>query len=174
MKRLNYSTKDIVNWSFNSFPTNTPDDMRSILEEDIRKSNAMIGKSLSDWYENMASVSIISTILEGRFKSKTASMINKYIDGLPERAFIMEARDRKMDINKQKDEEMIKKLLERIKGSPSPKPIGKEPKYDMRTEVVYSYELNLLRTAAYQKGKRQEALKKIKEFMAWRLANREE
>lgn len=65
------------------------------------------------------------------------------------------------------------KLLDFIKGSPSPKPIGKEPKYDMRTELVYSYELNLLRVAAYQKGKRQEALKKIKDFVAWRIANRE-
>lgn len=65
------------------------------------------------------------------------------------------------------------KLLNFIKGSPSPKPIGKEPKYDTRTELVYSYELNLLRVAAYQRGKRQEAIKKLKDFTAWRLANRE-
>ena len=45
------------------------------------------------------------------------------------------------------------RLLDFIKGSPSPKPIGKEPKYDMRTELVYSYELNLLRTAHIREAK---------------------
>jgi hypothetical protein len=30
-----------------------------------------------------------------------------------------------------------------------------------------------LRVAAYQRGKRQEAIKKLQEFTAWRLANRE-
>lgn len=46
-----------------------------------------------------------------------------------------------------------------------------EPNYDTRLELVYSYELNLLRVAAFNKGKRAEAQKKLKEFTVWRLNN---
>ncbi len=60
------------------------------------------------------------------------------------------------------------RLLNFFKGkSPTPKPV-----YDTRMEMVYSYELQLLRLAAWEKGEREEALKKLKTFTAWRLANR--
>lgn len=60
---------------------------------------------------------------------------------------------------------MFKKLLDRIKGSPTPK------RYDMRTEMVYSYEINLLRAYMTHKGQRPEIERKLKAFLAWRLAN---
>lgn len=60
---------------------------------------------------------------------------------------------------------MFKKLLDRIKGSPTPK------RYDMRTEMVYSYEINLLRAYMTHKGQRPEIERKLKAFSAWRLAN---
>lgn len=46
-----------------------------------------------------------------------------------------------------------------------------EPIYDTRQEMVYTYELNLLRIAAFEKGRREEAIKKLKTFMNWRLSN---
>ena len=59
------------------------------------------------------------------------------------------------------------RLLNFFKGkSPTPKPV-----YDTRMEMVYSYELQLLRLAAWEKGEREGALKKLKTFTAWRLAN---
>jgi hypothetical protein len=57
-------------------------------------------------------------------------------------------------------------LLKRIKGSPSPK-----PKYDEVRTVVYTYELELLRVAAFNKGERKDAINKLKAFQAWRLSN---
>lgn len=45
------------------------------------------------------------------------------------------------------------------------------PKYDTRTEMVYSYELNLLRAYMTHKGLRPEIERKLKAFSAWRLAN---
>lgn len=56
-------------------------------------------------------------------------------------------------------------LLKRIKGSPSPK-----LKYDERIEMVYSYELNLLRAYMTNKGQRPEIAKKLRDFQAWRLS----
>ncbi len=61
----------------------------------------------------------------------------------------------------------MRRLIDLFRGkSPSPK-----HQYDMRTEMVYSYELNLLRVAAFNKGEREEAIKKLRAFSAWRLAN---
>lgn len=65
------------------------------------------------------------------------------------------------------------KLLDFIKGSPSPKPIEVKPIYDTSKVLIYTYEYNLLRVAAFERGKRREAIKKLKTFVAWRLANRE-
>lgn len=61
----------------------------------------------------------------------------------------------------------MRKLLSFFKKSPAPQTV-----YDTRMEMVYSYELQLLRLAAWEKGEREEALKKLKTFTAWRLANR--
>lgn len=47
----------------------------------------------------MADVSIVATILEYRFRSKIGGMIGRYIECLPEKNQIFEARDKKMDIN---------------------------------------------------------------------------
>ena len=46
-----------------------------------------------------------------------------------------------------------------------------QPEYDTKKVVVYNYELELLRQAAYCRGKRKEALDKIKAFTLWRLQN---
>lgn len=59
------------------------------------------------------------------------------------------------------------KLLSFFKKSPTQQAV-----YDTRMEMVYSYELQLLRLAAWEKGEREDALKKLKTFTAWRLANR--
>ena len=56
-----------------------------------------------------------------------------------------------------------RKLLDWVQGSPSPQ------KYDMRMEMVYSYELELLRVAAFIKGALADAQKRLKSFNAWRL-----
>lgn len=47
----------------------------------------------------------------------------------------------------------------------------KTQEYDTRQEMVYSYELELLRIAAFNKGEREEAIKKLKTFTSWRLSN---
>lgn len=49
--------------------------------------------------------------------------------------------------------------------------IEKELNFDTRTEVVYTYELNLLRAYMARKGQRPEIARKLKDFYAWRLAN---
>ena len=56
-----------------------------------------------------------------------------------------------------------RKLLDWVQGSPSPQ------KYDTRMEMVYSYELELLRLAAFNKGARADAQQRLKSFNAWRL-----
>ena len=59
------------------------------------------------------------------------------------------------------------KLLDLFKGK-SPKP---NANYSERMEMVYSYELSLLRAYMTQKGQRPEIAKKLKAFNAWRLSN---
>lgn len=60
---------------------------------------------------------------------------------------------------------MLRKLIDKIKGSSTPK------RYDTRQEMVYSYELNLLRAYMTHKGERPEIERKLKAFSAWRLQN---
>lgn len=59
----------------------------------------------------------------------------------------------------------MSRLLDLLRGkSPTPK-----PQYDTRTEMVYSYELNLLRSFIAHKEKRPEIARKLKAFNAWKL-----
>lgn len=56
---------------------------------------------------------------------------------------------------------MLRKLLDKIKGSPTPK----------RFVVISAEEYDLLKVAAWEKGKRAEAQRKLKTLNAWKLRN---
>ena len=56
---------------------------------------------------------------------------------------------------------MLRRLLDKIKGSPTPK----------RFVVISAEEYDLLKVAAWEKGKRAEAQRKLKTLNAWKLRN---
>ena len=55
---------------------------------------------------------------------------------------------------------MLKRLIDKIKGSPTPK----------RFVVIPAEEYELLKVAAWQKGERAEAQKKLQILNAWKLS----
>lgn len=99
MRKYKWSDVDVVNWSYRALPGLSCQGQYLKLEEEIKEAEAEVGKNREKWFEEMADVSVVATILEYRFKSKIGLFVGQYIDGLPERHLIMEARDRKMDIN---------------------------------------------------------------------------
>ena len=99
MKRYKWSDTDIVEWSYRALPKLTTQGQWAKLEEELSEAEAEIGKNRDKWIEEMADVSVVATILEYRFRSKIGRLIGLYIDGLPERHLIMEARDLKMGVN---------------------------------------------------------------------------
>lgn len=56
---------------------------------------------------------------------------------------------------------MLKRLIDKIKGSPTPK----------RFVVIPAEEYELLKVAAWQKGERVEAQRKLKTLNAWKMRN---
>lgn len=56
---------------------------------------------------------------------------------------------------------MLKRLIDKIKGSPTPK----------RFVVIPAEEYELLKVAAWQKGERAEAQRKLKTLNAWKMRN---
>ena len=56
---------------------------------------------------------------------------------------------------------MLKRLIDKIKGSPTPK----------RFVVIPEEEYELLKVAAWQKGERVEAQRKLKTLNAWKMRN---
>lgn len=56
---------------------------------------------------------------------------------------------------------MLRRLLDKIKGSPAPK----------RFVVIPAEEYDLLKVAAWNKGERAEAQRKLKTLNAWKLRN---
>jgi hypothetical protein len=56
---------------------------------------------------------------------------------------------------------MSKRLIDKIKGSPTPK----------RFVVIPAEEYELLKVAAWEKGKRAEAQRKLKTLNAWKMNN---
>lgn len=56
---------------------------------------------------------------------------------------------------------MLKRLIDKIKGSPTPK----------RFVVILAEEYELLKVAAWQKGERAEAQRKLKTLNAWKMRN---
>lgn len=55
---------------------------------------------------------------------------------------------------------MLKRLIDKIKGSPTPK----------RFVTIPAEEYELLKVAAWQKGERAEAQRKLKTLNAWKLS----
>ena len=56
---------------------------------------------------------------------------------------------------------MLKRLIDKIKGSPTPK----------RFVVIPAEEYELLKVAAWQKGERADAQRKLKTLNAWKMRN---
>jgi hypothetical protein len=56
---------------------------------------------------------------------------------------------------------MLKRLIDKIKGSPTPK----------RFVVIPAEEYELLKVAAWEKGERAEAQRKLKTLNAWKIRN---
>lgn len=99
MRKNKWSDIKIMEWSIETFPGLRCEKQIKKLEEELCEAEAEYGKNRERWLEEMADVSIVATILEYRFKSKIGAIMGRYIECLPEKNQIFEARDKKMDVN---------------------------------------------------------------------------
>ena len=96
MKRYEWGSIKIAEWSVTAFPGLTAAEQYLKLEEELAEADEQEGQNFEKW---IADVSVVAAILRYRFRSRIGRVIDEYIKSLPEAEQILTARDKKMEIN---------------------------------------------------------------------------
>ncbi len=100
MKRIyRWTHTKIAEWNKATFPKNSAILQLLKIEEEMKEMDKELGISFERWIEEWADISIACAAGWYRFKLVTALNILKLIESMPEYHLIMEARDKKMDVN---------------------------------------------------------------------------